>query len=305
MSIAIPSHRCVVSIFPIMMRHEWRHNGFTTYEHAAAPRDQILHRVFSWQRGLYCPKHVSLQQSNKAIESGNCYQCGTKLIEYPEWVDEFTPCAKDEGYAVYQLHDTFCWGRDWSQDKEIYRKDPVDAQSVCNDFVSVYSGGLLGADKGLRPGILAIAGEEPTPEELAQVRAMQTAFFQYLHDDAVAKWADGKTVEITSLHRAACKWLGRMDHEFMKKAEQRSMKECPACSESMPYNANRCRSCSTDLDIFYESRGILPDEKEDPFVRKLIERKKQAAANRAAETAVPEKVKPILKNHEPVVHAGV
>jgi hypothetical protein len=283
--VGAPNHRCVLSIFPQRMSATWRHNGFTSYEHASAPRDQILRRTFEWRIGPYCSKHPDHAHSTKDLRDGFCRFpmntdsgiCGRPFEERPRWHDVLTPCEKDQGYAVYVIHDARCYGRDWSQDAEVYRADPVDAQSIVTDFVNIYSGGMIGTDKGFRPGILAMNGDEPTEEELAQVRAQQVAYFEFLVLDAISIHNNPKENQIISgLHRLACAWIGRTDLPFMIKMEQRQTKPCPACTEIIAYRANRCNQCHTDLDSWYESKGLVPDEKEDPFVADLMRRKAEA-----------------------------
>lgn len=277
MAIGIPAHRCVLSIFPIELDHEWRHNGLTHYTHAAAPRDKILRRTFSWNVGLYCPEHPLHEQSNADLQGGYCQfqidkrtRCNVKLEERPRWIDEYTDCEKDQGYAVYVLHDTRSWNRDWGQDKEVFRADGVDAQSIVTDFVTVYGSGMIGSDKGLRPGIIAMAGDYPTEDELQKARQMQTAHFEFLYHDAVALHADGKTREITNLHRVACSWLGRNDLPFLRKIQQRSLKPCPACGEDIMYEAMKCKHCNESLPEWYQRYGVNPTDNNDEIVSAFL-----------------------------------
>jgi hypothetical protein len=202
------------------------------------------------------------------------------LEELPRWKDTIQPCAKNEGYAVYRLYDTASWSRDWNKDKEEYKSDPVDAYSVASDFASVYTTGLLGTDKGHKPGIMIISGDEPTPDELKQVRETQRDYFEHLFHDAIQLNASGRGIGISELHRIACTWLGRLDLPFIEKIEQRNAKECVACGETIAAKANKCRFCGTELDVWYEERALMPDKKDDPFVYDVIERKRAAKAER-------------------------
>jgi hypothetical protein len=270
------------------MSHQWRHNGITSYEHVPAPKDAILRRVFNWQVGLYCPEHPHIQHSKKDMEVGRCQQiidstrrCLHEFEDQPKWYDSITECAKEEGYAVYQFHDTHCWERDRESDADRYFAKPVDAQSVANDVVFMYTHGMPGTDRGFTPGIMVMSGDTPTADELASVHARQTRFFEYLFNEAQGMSTHpDKSINISDLHRTACEWLGRFDVPWMKRAVHVSTKQCPACDETIRMSAKYCKECHTALDVWYESRGLMPEKEDDPFVYDLMERKAKAAAGK-------------------------
>jgi len=256
-------------------------NGFTQLEHAEAPRNSILKRDFNWQVGQYCVEHPELEHDQAMIQrtGGRCAAmldkrtpCNLALQERPRWFDTYLECKKDQGYAVYKIYDSRYYQRDWLPDQETYITRHVPAHSIVTDFITIYSGGMPGADKGFRAGIIAIDGDMPTEEELERVRAQQTAHFTYLFNDAVSSYASQKTELITDLHRDACSWLGRDDLPFLKKIRQVSVKDCPACGESIMAAALRCHKCTANLPEWYASYGITPESlgKEDEAVSSFL-----------------------------------
>lgn len=247
----IPNSTTILSIFPIALERQFLHNGFITYQHPEAPRDSILRRTYNPER----------------VSTTNRIPPGT-----PDFFDETKNCEVNQGYTLIRVFDTFVWTRDFTQDSEHFIPHPVTAANVAKDLVSLWSSDALAGDGGSRPGLRSIAGEEPTPVELAELREMQTRYFRTLVNDGHSLFSKGQVKDISDLHRSAAKWLGANNLPWLVKIEQVEMKKCVACGNDIRSEALRCEKCNADLPDFYKKYGIEVDPLLDPAVAALFAR---------------------------------
>lgn len=208
------------------------------------------------------------------------------------------PAAKPEsedgkGYETIKVYDTAELLRDVHQkDGEAYAPAPIYCDDVARDLVDLWSGDMIGNESGTSIGVAVIDGDEPTPAELEELKAHQTAYFDYLLTDANAKFREGRVREITTLHRYAAEWFGRNDLPWMDEIKRTPNKACLACGEGILLSAKKCRHCGTNL-VNYAIEGIDGGDfsiedvgKQDPETALVVGRRLDARQRAAIDPTV-------------------
>lgn len=249
MATYIPNSATILSVYPIHLEETLNHNGWITYRHPAADKDSVVVRSYN-------PEWLSNPAGPR--------------VDSPQFTDQKRPAEVNTGYAMIRVFDTFVWTRDFTQDAERYKPNPVNAVDVARDLVSKWAGGTLKGDGGSRPGLMVIAGEEPTVDEVVSIRQMQTSYFRTLVNDGHTLFSKGQVKDISDLHRSAARWLGANNLPWLPKIEQTLVKKCVACGNEIRQEALRCEHCSADLPDFYAKYGIEPDPLTDPTVAALM-----------------------------------
>jgi hypothetical protein len=246
-----PNFSTLLSVFPLAMEQSRRHNGVITYSHPAVPKDSITVRTYNPEvlaNTNYVPEHLKL------------------------YVDDSRPCEVNTGYALIRFCDTFTWTRDYTQDREIFIPHPITCQLVAKDLCTAWGSDSIQADAGAGPGIMVIAGDEPTPEELFQVRTKQSTYFRRLINNAHTLFSQGNLKDISDLHRHGAKWMGANNLPWLPKLEQVEMKPCVGCGNEIRKQALRCEKCQLDLLDHYLKWNMLPDPMVDPIVHETLSR---------------------------------
>lgn len=148
-----------------------------------------------------------------------------------------------------------CWELIQSDRSQIgapaYDPRMVLVQDIANCLLNEWAVNIAGTRSGQRPGIKVIAGPEPTEEELADLNAMQSAYFDGLINEGVAFAAQHDWRSIGGLHRDAARWRGVDQSEEKYKwvnalGEQSEKKECHWCAEKILARAKFCRYCQKE-----------------------------------------------------------
>ena len=84
---------------------------------------------------------------------------------------------------------------------------PESAENIARQLVREWTTGA-GSGPGQQPGIMLIAGREPSKAELAHLTAVQNACFEWLVHTARGFKANHQWRNINEKHRIAGKWLG-------------------------------------------------------------------------------------------------
>ena len=166
--------------------------------------------------------------------------------------DYVLPAAPKDSYVALQIHDTYSWNRNFNADKFALYAAAIPASVVADNLVQRFATGMIGTKDGLGPGIKICAGEVPTPEEVEEVRAIQSEYFRYLINEADTLLAMDKPGDIVALHRLAADWMGAHDRKWFKPLTHVSMAACVACSEEIRTTAKICRWCHTNQSEFIE-----------------------------------------------------
>lgn len=251
MPTTIYNHATILSVFPLYLEQGRRHNGLMVYQHPPADKNSILVRTYNPE---------VLANTNRVPEHLKAF------------TDEVQPTEVNHGYSLIRVCDTFQWTRDFTQDSERFIPHPLNCGIVADDLRTAWASGGVLADGNAGPGMVVIAGAEPTTDELAGVRSKQTDYFRRLVNDGHAMFAKGLLKDISDLHRAAAKWLGANNLPWVPKIEQVELKKCPACDNDIRKNALRCQECMADLPDFYLKYGLVPDVNSDPVVAALLDK---------------------------------
>lgn len=184
------------------------------------------------------------------------------------------PAAPRGSYVTYTVYDTQQWINRPRDDR--FQGDvepmPIPARIVAEDLVSTWGGDTLGARSGYRPGIAVIAGEVPTPEELAAIRAGQSNLFNWLITDANGKHMSGEGVLISDMHRMAAKEMldkGADRLPWFPVVEFSEVKDCPACGKQTETKAKVCDKCQMNLVDWYLKYNLNLDA--DPVIKAFVE----------------------------------
>jgi hypothetical protein len=116
------------------------------------------------------------------------------------------------------------------------------------------------------PGVMVIAGDTPTEEELASLRSRQAMWCRALIDQAEADWSSKNFHRVGPLHRKAARWMGELNYEWVRKenAPRISLKPCRFCRTEVDSTALICPACGhiTDKEAYmremaeYEKAGV-------------------------------------------------
>ncbi len=243
----VPNSRTLLSIYPLDLEFRVWHNGLFTYCHPAAKKDAVIVRTYN-------PNRMSTTEP------------GSVPASEPMFTDTEAPCEVNGGYTLIRVYDTFTWHRDYSQDKEIMIPKQVLALDVARELRRAWGLDVVEGNGGMGPGLMVIAGDTPTANELAAVRLRQTQYARTLINSASTMFAKGEVKNISDLHRSMATWMGVNNLPWIVKMEQVEMKSCVACGETIRSKALKCKECGAELPKFYAEHGILPDALEDPFV---------------------------------------
>lgn len=194
---------------------------------------------------------------------------------------DYTLAAAPRGsYATLTVYDTQQWIN--IPNERSYRGNieprPIPAQIVAEDLVATWGKDTVGAKSGFKPGIGIIAGEVPTVEELASLRAGQSNLFNWLIKDAMDKHNGGEGINISDMHRMAAKEMldkGANSLVWFPVVDFSAVKDCIACARQIQATAIRCEHCTTMLPEFYDKYGL--DLNADPAVKAFMDRIKAGA----------------------------
>ncbi len=155
------------------------------------------------------------------------------------------PAAPANGYSKLVVED--CYQKVYLGENIGFKFELIEAMTIAQALVGNWVSTVVGADSGFGPGVFIAAGDEPTKEELARARENQELYFEYLINQAETKYRANKFEEITDTHRAAAKWMGRENVEWLRQIKRQQMKECPLCFAMIPQQASVCPNCTRDI----------------------------------------------------------
>lgn len=134
----------------------------------------------------------------------------------------------------------------------VYNDQPVFAEDIAQDLLREFMSGLAGTDSGNGPGIWICSEQAPTIEEITAARAKQTAYFEYLVNQANEMHVRGDGNNIQDIHRRAARWLGYESFPWIERMTQKSLKDCPFCFSKIDSRATRCPSCRGEIEAMPE-----------------------------------------------------
>jgi len=165
------------------------------------------------------------------------------------------PAAKKGEYTTLKICDMFQRIQDidamTASGRNANKEFFVEVSTLAADLHTHWAVQRMGTGNGFRPGIMIIAGDEPTAEELASMNAIQKGYFEglFLEGQAYAEKHDFK--QINEIHRAAAVWLG-LDAKWVANIGEQHVgwKECTACFEKINALATICKVCRSPQPEF-------------------------------------------------------
>ena len=115
----------------------------------------------------------------------------------------------------------------------------VPAQDIANDLIKCWTLNGRFMNPECHPGVMLIAGETATPEEIRAMEAVQRNYFTKEVDWADVMHRDKKTQGINQGARVACEWLG-YEKEWLHPT---AITNCPFCGKAIPQNVPVCHLC--------------------------------------------------------------
>jgi hypothetical protein len=196
------------------------------------------------------------------------------------------PPAPTDSYVEIEVQDMQSWFRNW--EAESMQPLPIHADAIASELVSAWTSGLLGTDRGGRPGI-AVRDQRPVEDQVADLQATQQLWANTLVDEAQAYFNDHDFKKIGEMHRLAARWLG-IDVPWIVdlRKQKEASKRCPACGEEILAAALKCNKCQQNLIEWY--REYDPEAADDPVVKARLEKIPKAA--KTAPVTAPEPPKP-------------
>ncbi len=228
----------LISVFPIRKSVTLKHQGFTEYTMLAADRNKIVVSDPKWLNPVSEQQKTAAQFTEKA-------------------------CSAGTGYTLLKVYDTIQMVYDPVNERD--KPEVIPVHLIIDDLIRMWTSGILSRGE-YGPGIMSIAGDEPTVEELAAINGRQSAYFTELVNLADGHFMKGDVKNITELHRAAATWLNLPDKPWMKNVDSVIQKDCPACGEKVRMNATVCKHCTTNLLKWYDEIGMRPSVQIDPHI---------------------------------------
>lgn len=151
---------------------------------------------------------------------------------------------------------------------------PVSPMEIARDLLDDWQGAGLHSN-GLPKGLIVIADDVPTQEELEKATQMKWTRMRTLVMKADQRIANGSSLDtITPEDVKAALEIGET-RTWADPQKRMSKKSCLACGEIINADALKCSSCGTDLETFYlEQAYTIDDIKEiDSYVFKNIDAK--------------------------------
>ena len=178
------------------------------------------------------------------------------------------PAAKKGSYSTLKISDMFQRIQDvdamTASGRQSNKDFFVEVGSLAKDLHTHWAVQRIGTGNGFLPGIMVIAGDEPTEIELGTMNAQQKGYFEglFLEGQAYAEKHDFK--QINEIHRAAAVWLG-VDAKWVANIgeQHKGWKECTACFEKINALATICKVC----------RSVQPDFNASPIAEQEAPRK--------------------------------
>lgn len=199
----------------------------------------------------------------------------TKLINHNGRTRYHIEAAPRGSYSTLTVYDTqqWCQSTDAGEGRHQMVPLPIPVRIVAEDLVATWAGDTLGKRSGFKPGIGIIAGEIPTPQELAHLRNQQSALFNWYITSAMGLHMKGQGNEITDIHRLAAREMldkGAERLPWFPVTDFEAVKRCVACDKQISATALRCDHCHQPLADWYLKYDL--DATEDPVVQAFIDR---------------------------------
>lgn len=159
---------------------------------------------------------------------------------------ELEPVAKGKKPFIIEVIDSFQDIPNWMSGRKETIAKPVTCQEIADDLLGRWTGGLFNVPGGAKPGIIQIAGTQPTASEMSEMRMFQTRYFEYLFNEGEKLHDKKQWDNITETMRLAADGLGR-SVTWANPAIAMDFGPCPLCATSIPNWVSVCSGCGNTI----------------------------------------------------------
>jgi len=155
----------------------------------------------------------------------------------------------------------------------------VDCKEIRADIVKEWSGAIYDCPPGAGMGILEIAGEYPTEDELRLMMEMQTRFAEWCFQRGEECIRDKKGADIRGMWRTMAMWLGRKTtNNWATPSLAAHDVNCYWCQTLISPNAKVCVNCTRTQPQFAEEVDEFDANEEAPAKRRPGRPRKEVMA---------------------------
>jgi len=194
--------------------------------------------------------------------------------------------AKKGSHSTLQIFDMFQRAQDIEQSAATGRHQnsayPVKVETLANDMIQHWAVQRVGTNAGFRPGIMIIAGDEPTTEELDFLDAQQRGYFEGLYQEAKDYSAQDQHKKIGEFHRAAALWLGHNNEPWAANVgASKDWKECDKCYKHIDARATWCSECGQPQGAVdaAPSKPVTPVQASETLAQRAAKARQPELAN--------------------------
>ena len=128
---------------------------------------------------------------------------------------------------------------------------PVAVETIVDDLIGRWTGGIFNVPAGAKPGVMRIVGTVPTQREMRQMEEQQGAYFEYWFGQGEGLFrGDPTTVNnyktYTTEMRLAAEWLGR-SRPWSDPRAAAETESCPFCTSIISRIAIFCPQCNRQV----------------------------------------------------------
>lgn len=155
---------------------------------------------------------------------------------------------------------------------------PEPSEKIARELVREWTTGA-GSGPGQQPGIMVIKEKEPSKQELAYLKNIQSSCFEWLVLAARAYWSAKQYRNVNEKHRIAGKWLGLHDEWILEVGTEMDKGQCAFCySPLLDPRATICHVChkeqpkssAHEVPIIGRTKTAPAVVVDEPFVTKAV-----------------------------------
>jgi hypothetical protein len=134
--------------------------------------------------------------------------------------------------------------------KSTMRGDTTTAEKVSADLLRCWTQGFPGVPDSAKasPGIMIIAGDTATAEELAIMESKQREFARICIMNADLNHGKNRPDLITKRDHALAAWLKVTGRPWQERLDRSAIKACPFCGAQNVAEASKCANCREVID---------------------------------------------------------
>lgn len=200
-----------------------------------------------------------------ADEAGNVSIRGCTVYEIPAAPESDKESA--HGVQYLRVYDSFVRLQSpqtiGDQPPEVITR-PLWAKDIAESLVRSWTGEPGGAKLGGTMGVMVIAGETATMEEINQMLTSQRNYCQLRYNEAQQNYLQGHVNRIGDVERLAARWMNNHTKTpWYGVTNIGEMKTCLGCGDSLPAAATVCKTCGDLVKLSLQGRWPETQLKEE------------------------------------------